>query len=194
MRIVLRATYTEYDWPKEGDEDYDEGDNYPRITGGYTQVHNPWGGLDSEVPEGVCGEAFTAWRDEHADSMEFDDAYPDTLDDGEWVYAFEGDENPTWRTFTALEHAAAFIAEFEGGVWDLWESEPSTDFRTGISREVTLHVEAEADTFTRALLRGTNDKALSALLDPLPLVLNLAQRSRDDRDAHLRALAERNVA
>lgn len=107
MNITLRATYSEVSWPDES-EDYEE-------ESGYTDPSNPWGGLDSEVPEGLCGEAFSAWVD----------------------------ENVTAYTCESLSEAVHFVVDFPGGVWDYREAEAEQDYRTGVYRSVTLHVPEE---------------------------------------------------
>lgn len=184
MKIIMRATYEELEWPEEGDPDYVEGDNQPRRTGGYTDPHNPWGGLDSEIPEGLCGEPFSIWREENVEPLVFDDDDPSTLDDGEF------DDDGVWRDFSALEVAARFIVDFPGAVWDLWEGEYSMNFRTGIERGVTLHVEVAPDPFTQLLLAGMTSGPLMGLLDPLPRLFAEAERLQAANDAHLRALTE----
>ncbi len=185
VKIIMRATYTEYDWPVEGDADYHEGDNYPRIENGYADIHNPWGGFDAEVPEALCGEPFVAWRDENVKAFVLDDTDPEGLDEEEM------DDDGVWHALNAFDTAARFIESFEGGVWDLWESEPQVkDYRTGISREVTLHVEVAPDPFTQLLLRGMDAGPLMGLLDPLPRLFAEAERLRAEKNAHLRALAE----
>lgn len=192
MRIVLRATYEELTWPEPGDADYDEGDNYPRTEGGYTDPHNPWGGFKTAVPEGLCGPPFTAWRDENAKTVVFDDDDPGTLDDGDWFFAVDRDartmdlDDGRWQTFSALEHAAQFIVDFPGGVWDFSEGEGSTNYRTGVETSVTLHVEAEHGAFARRLLAGTFFDVA-----PLILVFNRAAELQAANDAHLRQLNER---
>lgn len=183
----MRATYQELEFPEEGDADYDEGDNYPRITGGYTDPHNPWGGPDSEIPEGLCGEPFAAWREENTTSFVVDDADPETLD-GDF------DDNGEWFYFPAMATAARFIVDFPGGVWDFCEGESSMDFRTGIDRSVTLHVDIEVDPFTRWLAGGLPAVLRTMLLDPLPRLFAEAERVQAANDAHLRALNERRTA
>lgn len=108
MNITMRATYQRH-WYES-----DEPDTEPTFEHGYTNPHNPWGGLRSEVPDELCGEAFVAWRDENVDVVEFDTMF----------------------------EAAEFVADFPGGVWDYREGEcECVDYRDGVYMHVTLHVD-----------------------------------------------------
>ncbi len=100
----------------------DEPDTEPIITHGFTDPNNPWGGLDAEMPEDCCGEDAARFIEENADVVEFE----------------------------TLEEAVEFMADFPGGIWDYSESESEQDYRTGVYREVTLHVvdsEQQAELF-----------------------------------------------
>jgi hypothetical protein len=109
LPIYLRATFTEWLWES------DEPDTDPTVTDGYCDPSNPWGGFDVEVPEGLCGPAFTAWQIENVDHAEC----------------------------ATLSEAVHFVVDFPGGVWNYQESDPEQDYRTGAYREVTLHVPDE---------------------------------------------------
>lgn len=182
MKVTLRATFTEWEWES------DEPDTDPTIVHGWADPNNPWGGLDVIPPDDLCGEPYAAWVDENVKTIEFSDDEPDEFD-GEWQ------DDGTWRIHCALDRAAAFIDDFPGGVWDLREANPEQDYRTGVYREVTLHVEAEPTAFDRLLLGRTKDPILRRLLDdPTSLVLAQAQKVSDLKDARLRAYAERTHA
>src|SRR5688572_2919136 len=101
MDVLLRATYESIEW----DDRYDD----PQETRGYTNPRNPWYGFKDEVPEGLVGPAFTAWRDKNAETL----------------------------TLTLWE-AAEFVANFPGGVWDYTEGESELQ-ADGTWLSVTLH-------------------------------------------------------
>jgi hypothetical protein len=105
--VTMRATFSETLWES------DEPDTDPTITDGFIDPRTPWGGFDVEVPDGLCGEAFTAWEVDNVDTITFDN----------------------------LWDAAEFVVSFPGGVWDFSEGEGEQDARTGAYREVTLHVQ-----------------------------------------------------
>lgn len=134
----------------------DEPDTEPTITGGFTDPNNPWGGFRSEAPEGLVGEAFVAWRDENVETLTFDD----------------------------IEEAAEFIVDFPGGVWDWCEGESSTDYKTGVNTEVTLHVESDWEIlYEGPTIRVIRDDAAAAF--------NRATILQAEKDAHLKRMIER---
>lgn len=109
----MRASYEEVEWPDEVDD--------PEIRHGWTDPHNPYGGLKTETTD-LWGDAAGAAMDE-AETVEFDDVW----------------------------EAAEFIVDFPGGVWDYSEGESDFDYGTGISTGVTLHVDEGDQAFLFAL-------------------------------------------
>ncbi len=113
MHTTLHATYKDVWWEDDDGNPIEE----PFEEGGYTDPHNPWGGFTVEVPPGLCGEPFVAWRDENAAAAT--------------VHLWE---------------AAEMVLDFPGRTWDYDDAGDSELQLNGHWRQVTLHVEEHATT------------------------------------------------
>lgn len=137
MKVRLRATYSTTEWEGE-DED-------PIIGHGYADPNNPWGGFTTPMDEPDSGPAIphphrSLWRRMLRKPIS-----------QKSYRAHEALRSALWEQWTAenvetvvcdnLWEAAEFVVDFPGGVWDFREGEYSTEYRTGIDKEVTLHVE-----------------------------------------------------
>lgn len=173
--VTLRATYWSDWWPPDDDPDVIS-------WGGFCDPENPWGTADDDEPAdptcALCGETLY-WRHAYSNGYKVDGATGWLNWQPEWSDEPEPDEcehRPEWAEITddtepielvlPIYQAAEFIEAFEGGVWDLWESEHHQNYRNGVSTAVTLHVggdgaeaAVEIATQLRELLREGLDHA-----------------------------------
>lgn len=81
-------------------------------------------------PEDDTPMTWGGWCDPHNPWGTADDDIPGAVEfDDEPITV----ELPIWQ-------AAEFIVDFPGGVWDMRDCDPSENYRTGVSTQVTLHV------------------------------------------------------
>ena len=64
---------------------------------------------------------------------------------GSFEHDADDDSCPPAEVVLPFGEAVEFLADFQGGIWGYRESEASTDFRTGESKQVTAHVDDDVE-------------------------------------------------